>query len=158
MVPTVGDAPASPSSSASLPPSVLSTLPHIEGTAHVEMTGDRELTFDAPVFFRDGPPLVHPSPGRVVVSFSDRHGHNLGLSLDPGFEGTEPTKGDSRSLTINLFFDGVSFRSTRGECRISIDRLEEGTLEGTFHCEGIPSTGDASTRVDADGTFETTKE
>jgi hypothetical protein len=146
-------APARPEASASAPVTTSSPAPRaqLEGTAHVEIMGASEATFDVPLCQCSAATILPPPEGELNVTWQDRV-HALGVKADPAFLGTKKTTGPVY-LIINFLVEGQAYLSDHGECRITIATISAGVVAGSFHCEGVPSTLDASKLIDAAGEF-----
>ena len=123
------------------------------GTATVKLGGDLTGTVELSEL---GPPALYsPPPGSTAIVWTDG-AQTVGIT-GMSFEGTQPTSG---TLTLTLDVRGrgdsvVVLASTAGECTITVDTAEVGSLAGSLTCRALETTtaGGDVLKVDATGTF-----
>jgi hypothetical protein len=123
------------------------------GRATVKLGGDLKGTVELSTL---GPPALYsPPPGSTAVVWTDGT-QSMGIT-GMSFEGRQPTSG-TLTLTLDVRGDDDSvavLASTAGECTITVDTAEVGSLAGSMACTGLSATtadGDIL-KVDATGTF-----
>jgi hypothetical protein len=123
------------------------------GSATVKLDGDLEGTVELPTL---GPPALYsPPPGSMAVVWTDG-AQTMGLT-GMSFEGKQRTSG-TLALTLDVHGNGdsvVVLASTAGECTITVDTAEVGSLAGSLACTDLEATtaGGDTLKVDATGTF-----
>jgi hypothetical protein len=104
-------------------------VPLSEGTAHVEVTGDFEATFDAP--------LEKAQVGQVDTVFLYRSESNDVFTIAGfGIEGTAKT---SNTLTLVVTTGDLSADSAEGECTIELTHGDDNSEQGTATCANLES-------------------
>jgi hypothetical protein len=80
------------------------------------------------------------------------NGQSFGMG-GSSFTGQQPTSTAlSLSFVIRIDSAKVAFRSTAGECLITITTAEVSAVEGQFQCTGVRN-GDGTIVVNAQGSF-----
>jgi len=138
--------------SGSLPPS---SSPGITGTvtdgaATVSVSGSTSTS----VSFADlvSPALWAPPPGSMALQWDGPSGQSFGMG-GSSFAGQQATSASlSLSFTIRVDSAKVEFRSTAGECLITITTAEAANMAGQFQCTGVRN-GDGTIVVNAQGSF-----
>ena len=154
-VPVSGGTGVTISPSGSLPPS---SSPGItgsvtDGSATATMTG----AFAGTLAFDDlaSPALWSPPPGSVALQWNGAGKQTLGLG-GPSFAGQQATSSTvSLSFTLRIERKLVTFRSTAGECIITITTAEANDVEGLFQCTGVTN-ADGTLVLNAQGSFGAT--
>lgn len=134
----------SPSSS----PPIAATV--TEGAATMVLTGSTSTS----VAFDDlaSPALWTPPPGSIALRWNGPNGQWLGMG-GPSFAGQQPTSAAlSLSFVIRIDNAKVEFRSTAGECLVTITPAEVASMGGQFQCTGVKN-GDGTVVVNAQGGF-----
>ena len=124
-----------------------------KGTASVTVSGDLNLTAS---FGSLEVALWAPPPSGMALSWAGSHAQSLSIG-GPSFTSLQPTS-DARVLSfVVASSDGtlVTFRSSAGECQVTIDPALPDDMGGVFTCRRLTSSGGGST-VDAQGTFSAT--
>ena len=112
---------------------------YTQGSAHVEVSGDADVTED----YATGGGFS--TDGVTSLSFTNDNGL-LGIAVDPGSTG-------GISFSSGDFASGGAFPD---QCSIDITQNDESELAGTFECDGAPAVEGSSTDVfvvDIEGTF-----
>ena len=112
---------------------------YTQGSAHVEVSGDADVTED---YSAGG---GFSTDGVTSLSFTNDNGL-LGIAVDPGSTG-------GISFSSGDFASGGAFPD---QCSIDITQNDESELAGTFECDGAPAVEGSSTDVfvvDIEGTF-----
>ena len=112
---------------------------YVEGSAHVEVTGDADVTED----YTTGGGFS--GQGTTSLSFNNDAGL-LGIAIDPG-------GGGGISFTSGDFATGGTFPD---QCRLDVTQNDASGFAGEFVCEGAPAVNGSSTdllTVDVEGTF-----
>jgi hypothetical protein len=123
------------------------------GSATVKLGGDLNGRVQLSTL---GPPALYsPPPGSTAVVWTDGT-QSMGIT-GMSFEGRQPTSG-TLTLTLDVHGDGdsvVVLASTAGECTITVDTAEVGSLAGSIACTGLEgaTAGGDTLKVDATGTF-----
>jgi hypothetical protein len=118
-----------------------------QGTAHVELSGGIDATFDVPLTALGA--TFNPDGGSSLP-FADTSGYSFGLA---GVFETGPTSNEL-VVTITTTQPQIALlTSLQGECTLTFDDLAESGITGSFTCEDL-STGGSGERVDATGEFE----
>jgi hypothetical protein len=123
------------------------------GSATVKLGGDLGGTVGLSTL---GPPALYsPPPGSTAVVWTDG-AQTMGIT-GMSFEGRQRTSG-TLALTLDVRGNGdsvVVLASTAGECTITVDTAEIGSLAGSMACTDLEATtaGGDTLKVDATGTF-----
>jgi hypothetical protein len=150
--PVTGSTGATINPSGSLPPS---SSPGITGTvtdgaATLSVTGSTSssVSFDQLV----SPALWAPPPGSMALQWSGPSGQSFGMG-GSSFAGQQPTSAAlSLSFVIRIDNAKVEFRSTAGECLITITPADVANMGGQFQCTGVKN-GEGTIVVNAQGSF-----
>jgi hypothetical protein len=111
------------------PAEKIAGVPLSNGTAHVEVTGGIELSFDAP--------LERAMVGQVATVFVYRSESNDLFSITGlGIDG--PTK-TSNTLPLVVTSGDLSATSAEGECTIELTHGDENSEDGTATCTNLDS-------------------
>jgi hypothetical protein len=124
-----------------------------DGSATATMTG----AFAGTVTFDDlaSPALWSPPPGSVALQWNGPDKQTLGLG-GPSFAGQQATSPTvSLSFTVRTGGKLVAFRSTAGECIITITTAEAADVEGLYQCTGVKN-ADGTLVLNAQGSFGAT--
>jgi hypothetical protein len=117
------------------------------GTASVQVAGDLEAEFSAPL----ASPMTYTPPGAFALRWVKAK-QGIGIA-GPAFTGTRRTSPD---LSIVIIVDAgeaiASFSSMKHECNLTIDRANANQVAGSFTCAELKS-ADGSMAVDASGRF-----
>lgn len=138
--------------SGSLPPS---SSPGITGTvtdgaAELTVSGATSTSVSLPELV--SPALWAPPPGSMALQWDGPNGQSFGMG-GSSFAGQQPTSSAlSLSFTIRIDNVKVEFRSTGGECLITITPAEVASMGGQFQCTGVKN-GDGTIVVNAQGSF-----
>jgi hypothetical protein len=101
------------------------------------------------------PAVWSPPPGAIALSWSAPGDQVLSLG-GPSFTSQIPTDASHTiAFTVNVDDAPVEFRSSAGECAVTISPALPTQVGGTFLCTNLASTDDAVT-VNAQGTFSAT--
>jgi hypothetical protein len=123
------------------------------GTASVTVSGDLNLKVSFGSL--DGA-LWAPPPSGMALSWAGSHHQSLSIG-GPSFTSLQPTS-EARVLSFDVIGSDdtlVTFRSSAGECQVTIDPALPDDMGGVFTCRRLTSVGGGST-VDAQGTFSAT--
>ena len=119
-----------------------------QGTASVQVAGDLEAEFSAPLA---SPMTYSPPPGAFALRWVKAK-QGIGIA-SPAFTGTRRTSPD---LSIIIIVDAgetiASFSSMKHECNLTIGRANANQVAGSFTCAELKS-ADGSMTVDASGRF-----
>lgn len=114
------------------------------GTAHVEVTGDIERSFDIPLDteFRS---RYLPSTDTLDIAYDNQEGaevnaKTLSLAL-------------AKRPPVLLIVSGDVFLPGSGDCVVSVTSLDAQRVQGTFECEDMESAAETGAVVSATGTF-----
>ena len=114
-----------------------------KGTAHVEVTGGAEVTYDAP--------LDRAQVGSAVTVFVYKTESNDLFSI-VGF-GLEETAKTSNSLPLVITAGDVFATSAEGECTITLTHGDDNAENGTASCTDLDSNKGP---IDVEATFSAT--
>lgn len=130
------------------PPGIVANV--TDGAAALSVTGSTSasLSFDDLA----SPALWVPPPGSLALQWDGPSGQSFGMG-GSSFTGQQPTS-TALSLSFVIRIDGakVAFRSTAGECLITITSAEVSAVAGQFQCTGVRN-GDGTIVVNAQGSF-----
>ncbi len=138
--------------SGSLPPS---SSPGItgavtDGTATMSVTGSTTASVSFATLVT--PALWSPPPGSMALRWGGPNGQSFGMG-GSSFAGQQPTSSAlSLSFVIRIDNSKVEFRSTAGECLITITLADVSSLAGQFQCTGVKN-GEGTIVVNAQGSF-----
>ena len=120
------------------------------GAASVTTTG--AITTSASYPTLASPAIWTPPPGGIALNWTGAGDLSLGLS-GASFTSQQPTA-PARVLQFSVrgAEGAVVFRSTAGECLVTITPALPDQMGGTFLCTGIPSE-DGAVTVNAQGSF-----
>ena len=141
--------------SGSLPPS---SSPGITGsvttgTATVAVSGaaTASVTFGT----LGAPAIWAPPPGTMALQWNGPGDQTLGVG-GTAVLGQRPTSTSlSLSFTVKLGTTDVGFRSTAGECIVTINTVADRSVAGLFQCTGVKNS-DGTIVVNAQGSFGAT--
>jgi hypothetical protein len=120
------------------------------GTATVTVTGavNVSATYDELAT----PGIWTPPPGAIALNWTGTGAQSLGIT-GASFTAQQPTAPDRvLQFSVRAPSGVVTFRSTNGECLVTISPALPDQMGGTFLCTGIPSE-DGSFIVNAQGSF-----
>jgi len=118
-----------------------------QGTAHVELSGGIDATFDVPLTTVGA--TFNPDGGSSLP-FADTSGYSFGVA---GVFETGPTSNEL-VVTITTTQPQIALlTSLSGECTLTFAETSEEGVTGSFVCEDL-STGGTGSSVDATGEFE----
>ena len=123
------------------------------GAASVTLSGDLNQTVSLRSLTGA---LWAPPPSGMALMWTGSHTQSLSIG-GPSFTSLQPTS-DARVLSFDVADpDGnlVTFRSSAGECQVTIDPALPDDMGGVFTCRRLRSSDGGST-VDAQGTFSAT--
>jgi len=120
-------------------------VPLTNGTAHVEITGDAESTFDAP--------LEQGRVGSAATVFVYKSESNDLFSIT-GFGGVEGTAKTSNTLPLVVNGGDIFATSAEGECTITLTRGDDDSENGTASCTNLDSNKGT---IDVEATFSATR-
>ena len=138
--------------SGSLPPSSSpgSTGTVTDGAAPVSVSGSTSMSVSFAA--RGRPALWAPPPGSMALQWDGPSGQSFGMG-GSSFTGQQATSTAlSLSFVIRVVGAKVEFRSTAGECLITITTSEAANMAGQFQCTGVRN-GDGTIVVNAQGSF-----
>jgi hypothetical protein len=104
-------------------------VPLSSGTAHVDVTGAEEVSYDAP--------LTQGQVGTAVTALVYKTESNDLFSIT-GLGVSGPSK-TSTNLALTLVAGDLSADSVEGECTVTINPGESDTLSGTATCSNLDS-------------------
>jgi hypothetical protein len=145
----------SPSGSPTLPSTPPTGSPGVTGTLTIgtaQVTTSGALTVSATYDTLGPPGIWTPPPGAISLNWRGRGAQSLGITGD-SFAAQLPTAPD-RVLEFSVRGpDSVlTFRSSEGECLVTISPALVNQVGGSFTCTGLAS-DDGSVTVNALGTF-----
>ncbi|MEO8477118.1 MAG: hypothetical protein ABI572_08720 [Actinomycetota bacterium] len=101
------------------------------------------------------PAVWSPPPGAIALSWAGPGGQTLSLG-GPSFTSQIATDGShSLAFTLNVGDAPLEFRSSAGECTVTISPALPTQVGGSFLCTNLASTDDTVT-VNAQGSFSAT--
>ncbi|HXJ64239.1 MAG TPA: hypothetical protein VNN79_10840 [Actinomycetota bacterium] len=106
-------------------------VPLTTGTAHVEITGAKDLAFDAP--------LEKGQVGTAVTVFLYRSSDDDVFSITGLGIGDTGTATTSTNLALTITSSEVSADSLTGECTIKVAHEEANSVSGTAVCTNLDS-------------------
>lgn len=119
-------------------------VPLTNGTAHVEITGDAEATYDAP--------LERAQVGSVDTIFVYRsEGDDVFSITGLGMGDTAKT---SNNLALVVTKGDIFATSAEGECTVTLTHGDDGAENGTASCKDLDS---SQGTIDVEATFSATK-
>jgi hypothetical protein len=123
------------------------------GVASLNLSGD--LTVNLVFTTLDEGAVWSPPPAAMALTWTGPRGQALGLT-GTSFLSRQETSAD-RSLTFTVDGTGgpVEFRSTAGECTVTITPALPDNMGGIFTCTALTDV-DGATTVDARGAFSAT--
>lgn len=121
-----------------------------QGEARVELTGDQEIEFTAPLD-PEAPNIFQPPDGGFALNWVNESSQGFGVG-GPLYTGSRETD-DQLSVSITIVREElpIVFSSFGGECVVGIDTVDRTGIGGTFECTGLRAGGST---VDAEGEFE----
>lgn len=124
-----------------------------QGTASVIVTGDLAAT--ATFGQLTSPAIWSPPPGTLALAWGGAGKQSFAIGGESFASRIVTSPVHSLSLTLRVSAAAVEFRSTAGECSVTINPALPDNMGGNFQCAGIAS-ADGSLRIDAQGTFAAT--
>jgi hypothetical protein len=120
------------------------------GSASVEVVGSATASVSFPGL--TVPAVWAPPPGAMGLRWWGPAGQFLALG-GTSFAGQQPTSGSfTLTLSVDIGATTYRFRSTGGECLVTISPALASQVGGVFQCSSVTSAKGALT-VDAHGTF-----
>jgi hypothetical protein len=124
-----------------------------KGTASLALSGG--VTGTVAFATLSTPAQWAPPPGSIALVWDGAHGQTFGLS-GASFSG-QATSSSTLVVSFAVRQSGtlVSFRSTAGQCIITINQADTNAVSGLIQCTGVPS-ADGPVTANAQGTFTAT--
>ena len=133
-------------------PNLPESLCPTQGTAQVEITGNRQASFVVPLFADEERSKVSLSLGRVQVYFRDAAvvpTNSLRLS------GLSATLGAQQAALVVIVVGGEAYDQGTAECTVTLTSVDRFGAAGFFECRGLDPVGLEGTTlaIDATGSF-----